>query len=66
MTDVSVSDHGAIVLFRPISPPAMVWFEDSVEAAASQWLGGALAVDHRYAQGLLDALVDDGFTVEVE
>lgn len=66
MIDVRILDQGAIVLFTPMSQAAQVWFDDSVEAAASQWLGVSLAVDHRYAQDLADALVGDGFTVEVE
>lgn len=64
MADVVVSDHRSVVLFLPISQEAMVWFDTSVEAAASQWLGAALAVDRRYAPGLMEALVADGFTVE--
>lgn len=65
MPDISISDHGSIWLFRPISEEAKAFFDENVASEPWQWLGGALGVEARYAGGLAFDLVNEhGFEVE--
>lgn len=61
--DVEVVDHGSIIQFQPISDAAKAWFDENVEAESWQWLGYALNVDHRYADNLINGLINEGFKV---
>lgn len=66
MADIEISDQGSIVLFRPISPEAQAFFDDNVGSEDWQWMGGALAVEARYAPALWEGLIRDGFSVEAD
>lgn len=57
---VAVEDHGSIMLFRPNDDDAKKWLEDHVQQDA-QWFGGALVVEPRYAQDLVNGLEAEGF-----
>jgi hypothetical protein len=60
--DVSVEDHGSLWLFRPITEDAKTWIDDNVEDAAL-WFGGALAVEARFVQALIEGMLADGLEV---
>ena len=53
---IQIDDQGSIVLFTPLDVDAREWLEDSVCAEAWQWLGETLAVDHRMARLLAEAI----------
>lgn len=55
--DVEVTDHGTIVLFRPVSAAGSDWIAESV-AEDALWFGGALAVERRYAGPLGEGIAD--------
>lgn len=57
--DVEVSDHGTIVLFRPLTEACRAWIAENV-AEEAMWFGGALAVEHRYARGLVEGMIENG------
>lgn len=59
-----VQDEGTIVLLTPTTPEEMAWLSDNCDAPAWSWLGNSLAVDHRFAQDILDALGEHGFDLE--
>jgi hypothetical protein len=59
--DVEVEDQGSIVLLVPKTGAALRWFEDNVQSASWQWLGGSLAVDGRYARDIVAGLEAEGF-----
>jgi hypothetical protein len=61
--DVRLEDEAAAVLFQPLTPAAHAWFKENVPTENWQWIGGRLAVEHRYADNLIDGLVKAGFTV---
>lgn len=61
-TDVTVENHGSLVLFRPHTDAARTWVEDHVDDGA-QWFGGALVVEPRYAMPFTEALMESGFIV---
>lgn len=60
--DVSVEDHGSLWLFRPLTEEAKTWIDDNVEDAAL-WFGGALAVEARFAQAMVEGMLADGLEV---
>jgi len=57
--DISIENHGSIYLFRPLTQPARVWLQDHTDADNSQWFGGALVVEPRYAGDLAHGLITD-------
>lgn len=61
--DVEITDHGSIVTFRPLTPAAEAWFDQHVQAEPWQWLGSALAVEHRLGSHLLGGILDAGLTI---
>ena len=61
--DVSVEHHGTIVLVRPISRDAHIWIRDNVEYEGWQMFGGALAVEPRTVDVLVDGMRLDGLEV---
>jgi hypothetical protein len=62
-TDFRISDQGSIVLIEPVSDAAREWTAENVQLENWQWLGPAFTVDHRMADPLIAAIVDDGFAV---
>lgn len=63
MPDVSIQNEGSIVLLRPLSDIATSWFKAYVPED-SMWFGGALVVEPRYVQGLLDGMLADGLQIK--
>ena len=57
VTDVEVSNHGSIWLFRAQTDEAEAWMRDHTDG---HWLGRSLAVEHRYGPSFAQALEDDG------
>jgi hypothetical protein len=62
--DVLVTDHGSIVLFKPATKSALCWLLNNTQQDA-QWFGGALVVEPRYVDTLLDGLHGEGFIIEM-
>lgn len=63
MTDVTIENHGSIFLFHLHTDAAEEWVETHVPGDA-MFFGGALAVEHRYAEDLAGGMLDDGLEVE--
>mgnify|MGYP001354190035 CR=1 FL=1 len=57
--DCAVESHGTIFLFRLLSEAARRWVCDNVAGDPQYW-GGALVVEHRYAQELAHGMSLDG------
>ena len=63
--DFGVTFHGSIALFHPWSPAARRWLQEHCpEDADHQYFAGALCVEHRYWDDILDAIRRDGLTVK--
>jgi len=60
--DVEVQNHGGIFLFHLFTDAAREWCGEHIPNDA-QWFGGALAVEHRYAQDVAQGMLDDGLVV---
>ena len=61
--DITIQNHGSIVLFAPLTEAAREWLDMNVQDDA-QWFAGALAVEHRYAGDLANGMMADGLVVE--
>lgn len=60
--DIEVNDQGSIVLLTPTSDAGREWIEENLPDDA-QWFGMAVVVEHRYADDIIDGMVNDGLDV---
>ena len=56
--DFRIRNEGTLVLLWPISDVAKSWVLENV-AVATEW-GGAVVIEHRYAQAIIDGATADG------
>lgn len=61
--DVTTINHGTLIGFTPKSEEARRWIESNV-SDDSQWFGGALMVEARFADTLREGMEGDGLVVE--
>jgi len=62
--DVSIENHGSVVLFVLVSDAALGRVVEHVQTEPWQWLGtNRLAVEPRYVGALATALAAEGFAV---
>lgn len=66
MADLLVRDEGTVVVFRPATDAAKEWVAENIVSEPWQWLGGRLAVDHRYADSIIQSAAYDGLEVAYE
>lgn len=62
-TDIEVARNGGIVMLIPATARGAAWLRDNVAAEAWQYTSGALAVEHRYAQDIIDGAAGAGLEV---
>lgn len=62
--DVEVENHGSVFMFRPRTELAKEWVAAHVQLEDWQWMGGAFAVEHRYAGDLALGMIDAGLEVQ--
>jgi hypothetical protein len=61
--DVLVANEGTVFLFNPLTPAAHDWFNDNVQSEPWQWFDATLVVEHRYAWGLAEGMLDAGLVL---
>jgi hypothetical protein len=61
--DVLIRDEGTLWIFNPLTPFAQQWFAEHVQSEPWQWLGMFLVVEHRFAMGLIQGIIDAGFDI---
>lgn len=62
--DVTIEDQGSIVVFTIETESARSFIEENVQLESWQWLGqNSFAVDHRFANGLVDGMSDNNLVV---
>jgi len=62
--DLTVSFHGSLSLFHPLTDIAREWMGDHCPASDShQYFCGALVVEPRYVEDLLAHAIEDGLKV---
>jgi hypothetical protein len=62
-TDVIVHNEGTIFLFELLTTNARKWVAEHVQPEPWQMYGHSLAVEHRYARDLADAIHADGLVI---
>jgi hypothetical protein len=60
--DVLVRSESTLFLFCPLTASAREWIDEHVQADA-QWFGNTLVVEHRYAIGLAQGMMDAGLVL---
>lgn len=60
--DFYVENEGTIFLLRPISQAANDWVSEHIPADAC-FFGGAVVVEHRYIQDIVQGIKNDGLEV---
>ena len=61
--DVLVRNEGTVFVFCPLTSRAKEWTDQHVQTDA-QWFGNALIVDHRFAWGVAQGMIDDGLKLQ--
>lgn len=61
--DFKVRNEGSIFLLQPITEAANDWVNDHIPKDA-QFLGTAVAVEHRYIANIVQGIINDGLGVE--
>jgi hypothetical protein len=59
--DFEVDDQGSIVLIRPITDAARNWCNEYLPEDCMMY-GSAYAIEHRYADAIIEGFADDGLT----
>jgi hypothetical protein len=54
----TVEDHGSLFLIRPLTRDVTSWLTRHTDAT---WFGGAIAVEPRYVDDLVDGMRSAGF-----
>lgn len=62
MADFTLTDHGSLVLVKPMNDAARDWLDAHVVGETSWWCG-ALAVERRYSDDLLNGIMSEGFEI---
>ena len=60
--DLELTDHGSIVMLRPISDEAREWTDEHIPDDA-MWMGGSVAIEPRYVGDIVEGILNDGLTV---
>lgn len=63
MPDFTVENHGSLFTFRPNTAAASAWCEDHIPEDANWW-AGAVAVEPRFIEAIVDGASADGLVVE--
>jgi hypothetical protein len=60
--DARVENHGSIYLIRPLTEEGKDWLHGHTNDEA-QWFGGALVVEPRYVENLVEGMRGDGLNL---
>lgn len=62
--DIITDRYESIVGITPITPGAFDWIDENCHSEPWQWLGGTLNIDCRYADDIIQEMIDDGLIVK--
>lgn len=60
--DIQIENHGSIVLLRPLSDEASDWIDEHIPDDAL-WFAGALVVEPRYVDDIIEGMSADGLSL---
>ncbi|UIS25316.1 hypothetical protein [Erythrobacter phage vB_EliS-L02] len=64
MADFAIRDSGTIVQVVAESQDAKDWIEENVEAPSYMWNGVVLNIEHRFAEAIIEGMIDSGLSPE--
>ena len=50
-----------VYVLRPISKEARDWIEEHVQYESWNMIGEGIAIEHRYVESIVEAMLDEGF-----
>jgi hypothetical protein len=53
----------SVVLLRPMTDAARAWADENLVLDQWQWFGGAIAIEHRYVENIVEGIRGDGMEV---
>jgi len=62
MADVNIENHGSLVLIRPLTEAASDWLDENISEDAQRF-GGAVVVEPRYVEAIVEGMQNDGLEV---
>lgn len=62
--DIQMTSLGSVMLLTPMTPAATFWMDENLQTDQWQWVSGSLAVDHRYADGIIERMKNDGLEIK--
>ena len=62
MADVKIENHGSLVLIQPLTEAASDWLDENISEDA-QLFGGAVVVEPRYVEAIVEGMQNDGLEV---
>lgn len=63
-TDIKVWREGTVVAFEVRTERAREWVAEHVQLESWQWIGTAFAVEHRFAEDLIEGMSEAGLILE--
>jgi hypothetical protein len=66
LPDLLVRNDFTIWVFTPMTTRGRVWLDSHLDSAPWQWVGGALLVDHRMGQELIELAREDDLEIRLE
>ena len=55
----TVSDEGTVVFITPVSDVARQWVDENLSIEPWMWMGSGFAIEHRYADDILEAMNEE-------
>lgn len=63
MPDLTITNHGSIILLRGETPAGQDWLSEHIDSEAQGWCG-AIVVEPRYIGAIINGAINDGLEVE--
>jgi hypothetical protein len=58
-TNFLVTDEGTVVFITPVSDSARRWVDENLSLEPWMWMGSGFAIEHRYADDILEAMNEE-------
>lgn len=63
MPDFNITNHGSLFTLLPNTPEAEDWCANNINPEATT-IGGAIAVEPRYIEAIVEAILEEGMTIQ--
>lgn len=65
-TDLRVANRGSVTTLVAMTKAGSEWMDENLKPEPWQWLGGALVIDSRFAEGIIEGAIEDGLEVDAQ